>query len=230
MTKQLLITGANRGIGLALTRLYCEAGWDVIACCRAPEAAAHLMELLEEYEGLELFELDVTDFDAVSELADELESRPIDLLINNAGFYGPKGVEFGFTDPESWHQVFTINCIAPMKLSEAFFPHLAKAKGVIANMSSKMGSMTDNTSGGAYLYRSSKAALNSVTRSLAIDLAPAGIKVLALHPGWVQTEMGGPNALIDTRTSAAGIKAVIDNLDERTHGRLVDFSGQVIPW
>ena len=230
MTQQVLITGANRGIGLMLTELYCKADWEVIACCREPANAKALMALLEQYEGLEVFELDVTDYDAVEALADELGSRPIDLLLNNAGYYGPKEVAFGNTDVDEWRQVFEINCIAPMKLCEAFYPQLAMAKGIIANVSSMMGSMGDNQGGGAYLYRSSKAALNSVTKSLALDLAPAGIKAVALHPGWVQTDMGGPNALINTETSAKGLMQVIAHLSDSQNGHLVDYQGRILPW
>ncbi|MEL4408105.1 SDR family oxidoreductase [Shewanella algae] len=227
---QLLITGANRGIGLALTQVYLAAGWDVLACCRDPETADELLDLVNEFQGLEVFALDVTDYEAVADLAAELEGRGLDLLLNNAGYYGPKGLLLGQLPVDEWRTVFEVNSIAPCKLAEAFLPHLIQAKGIIANISSKVGSMADNQSGGGYLYRSSKAALNSITKSLALDLANVGVKVVALHPGWVQTSMGGPNALIDVGTSAAGMKQLLDNLSQAQSGGFYDYCGNSIPW
>ena len=227
---QLLITGANRGIGLALTQVYLAAGWDVLACCRDPETADELLDLVNEFQGLEVFALDVTDYEAVAELAAELEGRGLDLLLNNAGYYGPKGLLLGQLPVDEWRTVFEVNSIAPCKLAEAFLPHLIQAKGIIANISSKVGSMADNQSGGGYLYRSSKAALNSITKSLALDLADVGVKAVALHPGWVQTSMGGPNALIDVDTSAAGMKQLLDNLSQAQSGGFYDYCGNSIPW
>ncbi|GAB1081542.1 SDR family oxidoreductase [Shewanella algae] len=227
---QLLITGANRGIGLALTQVYLAAGWDVLACCRDPEKADELLDLVNEFQGLEVFALDVTDYEAVADLAAELEGRGLDLLLNNAGYYGPKGLLLGQLPVDEWRTVFEVNSIAPCKLAEAFLPHLIQAKGIIANISSKVGSMADNQSGGGYLYRSSKAALNSITKSLALDLADVGVKAVALHPGWVQTSMGGPNALIDVDTSAAGMKQLLDNLSQAQSGGFYDYCGNSIPW
>ncbi|MBO2628821.1 SDR family oxidoreductase [Shewanella algae] len=227
---QLLITGANRGIGLALTQVYLAAGWDVLACCRDPETADELLDLVNEFQGLEVFALDVTDYEAVADLAEELEGRGLDLLLNNAGYYGPKGLLLGQLPVDEWRTVFEVNSIAPCKLAEAFLPHLIQAKGIIANISSKVGSMADNQSGGGYLYRSSKAALNSITKSLALDLADVGVKAVALHPGWVQTSMGGPNALIDVDTSAAGMKQLLDNLSQAQSGGFYDYCGNSIPW
>ncbi|BCV40951.1 SDR family oxidoreductase [Shewanella algae] len=227
---QLLITGANRGIGLALTQVYLAAGWDVLACCRDPETADELLDLVNEFQGLEVFALDVTDYEAVADLVAELEGRGLDLLLNNAGYYGPKGLLLGQLPVDEWRTVFEVNSIAPCKLAEAFLPHLIQAKGIIANISSKVGSMADNQSGGGYLYRSSKAALNSITKSLALDLANVGVKAVALHPGWVQTSMGGPNALIDVDTSAAGMKQLLDNLSQAQSGGFYDYCGNSIPW
>ncbi|MFV0508255.1 MAG: SDR family oxidoreductase [Shewanella algae] len=227
---QLLITGANRGIGLALTQVYLAAGWDVLACCRDPETADELLDLVNEFQGLEVFALDVTDYEAVADLAAELEGRGLDLLLNNAGYYGPKGLQLGQLPVDEWRTVFEVNSIAPCKLAEAFLPHLIQAKGIIANISSKVGSMADNQSGGGYLYRSSKAALNSITKSLALDLANVGVKAVALHPGWVQTSMGGPNALIDVDTSAAGMKQLLDKLSQAQSGGFYDYCGNSIPW
>ncbi|QSX28597.1 SDR family oxidoreductase [Shewanella cyperi] len=230
MHHSVLITGANRGIGLALTRVYLEAGSDVIACCRHPYDAKELQSLLDEHEGLEVFELDVTSAESIAALAEDLVGRPLNLIINNAGVYGPNGVCIGNTPAAEWLKVFEVNSIAPMKMVEALLPNLMAARGTVANMSSKMGSMADNDSGRAYIYRSSKAALNAVTKSLAIDLTDKGIIAVALHPGWVQTEMGGPNAPLESKASAAGLKRLLDGLSLVDSGGFYDFQGNKVPW
>ncbi|MBE1275539.1 SDR family oxidoreductase [Enterovibrio baiacu] len=229
--KHLLITGANRGIGLALTTLYLNAGWQVDACCRDPESADELNALTSTFDSLQIHELDVTDHAAIDALSTELTSREFDLIINNAGYYGPKGDRFGSTDMDEWRKVLDINTLAPLKIAEAFHGQLLAGKpGVYAALSSKVGSMTDNTSGGGYIYRSSKAALNAVVKSLSIDLAPQGIIAVALHPGWVKTEMGGPNALISSQESAQGLFDVLAALKHEDSGKFLNYDGQVLPW
>ncbi|MGF1730864.1 SDR family oxidoreductase [Photobacterium kasasachensis] len=231
MQKNALITGANRGVGLALVKAYLSAGWRIYACCRHIADAAELQQLQANNTALTLHQLNVTDYQAVTALSQEMADVTLDLLINNAGYYGPKGYGFGNTDIDEWRKVLEINTIAPLKLAEAFYPQLlAKQPGIIANLSSKVGSMTENTSGGGYIYRSSKAALNSVAKSLSNDLSPQGIISVALHPGWVQTEMGGPNALITPDASAAGLKQVLDQLTLEDSGSFIDFQGQQLPW
>ncbi|MPS30911.1 MULTISPECIES: SDR family oxidoreductase [unclassified Salinivibrio] len=235
MTPTLLITGANRGIGLALTELYLEHGWQVIACCRFPGSAPHLMTLKNRYSTLTTYGLDVTDHTAIQQLALQLIDTPIHLLINNAGLYGPKGYQFGDVDTAAWREVLEVNTIAPLVIAEHFTPHLEKASQsghtpIFAFLSSKVGSMSDNQSGGGYIYRSSKAALNAVIKSLSIDLRSKGIRSIALHPGWVQTQMGGPNALINTATSAQGLKYVLDTLTDSQNGNFIDYQGQEIGW
>ncbi|CAG0960908.1 C-factor [Methylophilaceae bacterium] len=226
----LLITGANRGIGLEFVRQYAEAGWQVIACCRWPDDAKALHAIADGTDDqVEIHPLDVSDFAEIDALALLLQGRQIDLLINNAGVY-PHG-DFGGTDYEAWAEAFHINTMAPMKMAEAFAGHVASS-GLkkIVTLSSKMGRLDDNTSGGSYIYRSTKTAVNMVMKSLAIDLKPMGIAVAALHPGWVQTEMGGPNALIDTQQSVAGLRQVIEQLTLENSGRFVAYDGKVIPW
>ncbi|OOF20684.1 short-chain dehydrogenase [Salinivibrio sp. IB574] len=235
MTPTLFITGANRGIGLALTELYLEHGWQVIACCRFPGSAPHLMTLKNRYTTLSTHALDVTDHAAVQQLASELSDIPIHLLINNAGLYGPKGYAFGEVDTAAWRDVLEVNTIAPLVTAEYFTPHLTKARHsghtpIFAFLSSKVGSMSDNQSGGGYIYRSSKAALNAVIKSLSIDLRDQGIRAVALHPGWVQTQMGGPNALINTQESAQGLKQVLDTLTDSQNGSFIDYQGKEIGW
>lgn len=229
MSFTVFITGANRGIGLSLTQLYLANGWQVHATTRNLASSDELVTLSDQHSSLTLHELDVTDYQQVSKLAHDLPV--IDLLINNAGYYGPKGSGFGNTDVEEWRKVFEINTIAPLKLVEAFYPLIRQSQvKKIACISSKVGSMTENTSGGGYIYRSSKAALNSVVKSLSNDLADQGFTVLALHPGWVLTDMGGPNALIDTDTSAKGLSKVIEQSTQSNSGQFINYDGTELPW
>jgi len=225
----LFITGANRGIGLEMVKQFAQSNWQISACCRNPATATELSALAQENTDIKLYALDVTDYQAVTNLADELKGVSFDLLINNAGIYGPKGSSLDNLDIEAWRQVFETNTIAPLKLIQAFTPHVAASEGKrIAVLSSKMGSISDNQSGSAYIYRSSKTALNQVIKSLSIDLSPQGIQVIALHPGWVRTEMGGPNGLIDTTESVAGLKSVMTS--EIKTGHFYNYDGSEIAW
>lgn len=225
----VFITGANRGIGLALVQQYLDLGYQVHASYRDVSSSSELLTLEQQHTNLHCHQLDVTNYSAVSQLKSKLPA--IDLLINNAGYYGPKGYGFGNTDVEQWRLAMEINVIAPLKLVETFYPLLEQGQlKKIACLSSKVGSMTENTSGGGYIYRSSKAALNSVVKSLHNDLSVKGFTVLALHPGWVQTEMGGPNALIDTRESASGLIRVIEASTQENSGSFTDYRGNPIPW
>ncbi|MGD8109549.1 SDR family oxidoreductase [Vibrio sp. TRT 17S01] len=225
----VFITGANRGIGFSLAKIYLAKGWQVHATYRSNTHANELLSLIDQYPKLHCHQLDITNYKEVTKLSSQLPQ--IDLLINNAGYYGPKGYGFGHTDVDEWRKVFEINTIAPLKLVESFCENMRNSQiKKIACLSSKVGSMTENTSGGGYIYRSSKAALNSVVKSLSNDLTPQGFTVLALHPGWVQTEMGGPNALIDTETSASGLIKVIDNATIQHSGEFLNYEGQMIPW
>ncbi|EDP58166.1 SDR family oxidoreductase [Vibrio sp. AND4] len=229
MSQTVFITGANRGIGLSLAELYLQQGDQVHATSRNLAESKELQALASAFTKLTIHELDVTNYQQVAQLANQLPA--IDLLINNAGYYGPKGNGFGNTDIEEWRQVLEINTIAPLKLVEAFYPLLHQAKSKkIACISSKVGSMTENTSGGGYIYRSSKAALNSVVKSLSNDLTSEGFIVLALHPGWVRTAMGGPNALIDAQTSAAGLAKIIEQSSQENSGQFINYDGTQLPW
>ncbi|MGR5176279.1 SDR family oxidoreductase [Vibrio parahaemolyticus] len=227
--KTVFITGANRGIGLALAKKFLEAGYQVHATYRSASSAHELLSLEVSESNLITHALDVTNYEATQRLASQLPM--LDMVINNAGYYGPKGYGFGNTDVDEWRKVLEINTIAPLKLIEALYPKLIDSKvKKIACLSSKVGSMTENTSGGGYIYRSSKAALNSVVKSLSNDLSSQGFTVLALHPGWVQTEMGGPNALISTTESANGLFQVIEHAVIDDSGRFINYSGEMLPW
>lgn len=227
----VLITGANRGLGLEFARQYAEKGWRVLATCRAPE---HAVELNALDGDVQVFALDVCDFGAVAGLAAELSGTAIDVLINNAGIYGPKGASLDAMDASVanvWEQVMRTNVMAPLFITRSFAPHVAASTlKRVAVLSSKMGSMADNTSGGSYIYRSSKAAVNALVKSLSHDLAQDGILVAALHPGWVLTDMGGPNALIDTAQSVTGMRRVIEGLPATSSGGFFAYDGAEIPW
>lgn len=227
---QLLITGANRGIGLEFVRQYAAAGYRVFACCREPHHAVALTSLAASSgERISLHRLDVSDFQQIEQLTADLHGQAIDLLINNAGIY--PNAAFGSLDYDAWHKAFLINTMAPAKMLECFVEHLAASRlRKVATLSSKMGSIADNGSGGSPLYRSSKAALNMVMKNLAIELKPRGIATCTLHPGWVKTDMGGANALITAEQSVAGMRQVIDRLTAQNSGRFTGYDGQEIPW
>lgn len=221
----ILITGASRGIGLEFARQYKEDGWDVIATCRTPDRADELNAL-----GVEVHALDVADFREIAALSGRLADRAIDVLINNAGLYG-SDQSFGCTDPDEWTTLLRVNAMAPLKMAEAFAGHVTRGqRRIIASVTSKMGSIEDNKSGGAYLYRSSKAALNAVNKSLSVDLKDRGIICIVLHPGWVKTDMGGAGALIPAQQSVTGMRRIVENATAAHSGRFFNHDGQEIPW
>ena len=228
----VLITGANRGLGLEFCRQYAEAGWKVLACCRHPEQADKLRELAGARPLVSLHCLDVGRFEQIDALARELADQPIDVLLNNAGVYGDsRETGFGALDYETWRRVVEVNALAPVKLAEAFLPQVGRgSRRLIVAITSLMGSMADNTSGGSILYRSSKAALNAAMKSLSIDLRARGIGVLLLHPGWVKTDMGGPNAPTSPEASVAGMRRAIEAYRPEDSGRFLDFRGEALPW
>jgi len=231
MTETILITGSNRGIGLELVHQYAAQGWQVLACCRHPDQATALNRLGEQFPDITLHMLDVAQQDQVQQLAAHLHDCTIDILFNNAGIYGPSDAVFGNTDEARWLECLHTNVIAPMKMMEAFLTPVAASKHkLIATMSSKMGSMADNGSGGSYIYRSSKAALNAIMKSAAIDLAPSGVKVAILHPGWVKTDMGGSNAEISVAESVDRMREILDTVTPENSGSFFDIDGSTIPW
>ena len=226
---QVLITGANRGLGLEFTKQYAADGWRVLACCRHPQSALDLQALAAAYSNVKIYALDVADFAQIDALAVQLKDESIDVLINNAGVYPASS--FGDTNYDDWANGFKVNSMAPLKMAEAFVQHITRSQlKKIATLTSKMGSIDDNTSGESYSYRSSKTAVNMVMKSLSIDLKPYGISVVTLHPGWVQTDMGGSNALISAQTSVNGLRKVIADLSLVTTGQFIAYDGKAIPW
>lgn len=232
MTKPtVLITGANRGIGLKLTEQFALDEWQVIACCRNPNEADQLQALAKEQAAIEIHALDVTNYAQMSDLAKQLSHRSIDILLSNAGIFGSKGVGFGDIDAREFQQVLEVNTIAPLMLVQNFVDHVAASnRKLVAVISSKVGSIADNSGGGVYAYRSSKTAVNQVVKCLSIDLADRGISVISLHPGWVQTEMGGPDAEITTGQSVSGLKQILQSAGMHQSGQFIEYDGNNIPW
>lgn len=229
MANRLLITGANRGLGLEFAKQYATDGWEVIATCRNPDEAKGLQSLKTHFNNISIMKLDVANFDEIHQVAESLKNVTIDLLINNAGIYLDR--ETNKINVEDWMETFKVNSIAPVLLINAFKNHLANSELKKAvTLSSKMGSIDDNTKGGSYLYRTSKAAVNMAIKTASIDLKPLGIIVATLHPGWVQTDMGGPDGLIDIPTSVNGLRLVIKNLSLTNTGKFIDYQGKLIAW
>jgi len=228
----LLITGANRGIGLELSKHYLSQGWQVHACCRNPKDANALNDLAQQYEELlTVHALEVTNEKQMDALKESLLNKPVDILLNNAGVYALGASQFGKTDDKAWDEAVSVNLVAPMKMMEHFVENVSISdKKIIASMSSKMGSMDDNGSGGAYAYRATKAALNAVMVSAAHDLRHLDITALILHPGWVRTDMGGPNGEISSEESAQMLAKILDNCSIEDSGTFFDIDGSTIPW
>src|SRR5512134_1867009 len=190
-TGTVLITGAGRGLGLEFARQYAADGWHVIGCCRSPDKAGDLKKLGRH---VETHALDVTSADSIQHLAKALAGKPVDVLLNNAGLHGDRRM-FGETDVALWKQIFEVNTIAPVQILAALLENVAASHHrKVVNISSKVGSIGDNPTGGSYAYRSSKTALNMAMANAAHELKARGITILLIHPGWVQTDMGGPGA------------------------------------
>lgn len=220
---QVIITGANRGIGLAITRILASRGDQVVAVCR--ETSDELDQLADQV----ITGIDVADANSVSGLTTVLaELCPkVDVLINNAGIFENETLDnMAFDQIERQLQ---INAIAPLRMTMAILPLMSEG-GKVANITSRMGSMADNTSGGYYGYRASKAALNAFGKSLAMDLEPRGIAVAQLHPGFVQTRMVNFAGDITPEGAATGLVSRIDALDLRTTGTFWHANGDTLPW
>ncbi len=231
MPKTTLITGANRGIGLAMARLAAERGDRVLAAARRPGAALALADLARQNRNVSVLNLDVTDPEEMVAAAAAIENAPIDLLICNAGQYLARG---GLDDPEytfdAWHTMMMTNVAGVFFTVRAFLSRLTQAaEPKIAIVSSIMAS-SERAPGGSYIYRASKAAATNLARNLAIDLKAQGIAVGAYHPGWVRTEMGGPGATVDGEESAKGLMQRFDTLTLATTGVFEDYRGEAIPF
>ena len=225
-SKTVLITGANRGLGLEFARQYADAGWRVIGTARKPEKAKELADL-----GVRLMQLDVADAASVAKLAADLDDQPIDLLINNAGMANRDGMSFETLSFEGIERVLQVNTIGPMRVTRALLPHLRLGKGKqIVHITSGLGSIEENTEGGFYGYRESKAALNMFNRSLAVNLKEEGFTCVVMSPGWVRTDMGGPQAKLSPEESITGMKKVIDGLSAEDTGTFQSWDGTIRAW
>jgi NAD(P)-dependent dehydrogenase (short-subunit alcohol dehydrogenase family) len=224
----IFITGAGRGIGLGFTEHYLNRGHNVFACYRSE--SDNLSKLAEAWNELTLMQWDVTRT-AEKTLIDALPQQ-IDLLINNAGIYGPKkdGQSLQKVTAEAMHEVFDIDTVAPLRVVQTLLPRLTRPGAMIANISSKMGSSADNSSGGTYAYRAAKAALIIISKSMAVDLQGDGINVITLHPGWVRTSMVDFTGLVDVSESVTGMAKVIDNIHDYQPGDFVAFDGSLVPY
>ncbi len=226
MTSTVLITGTNRGIGLELARLYAAGEWRVLACCRAPEQAHALSG-----HDVELHRLDVADPSTIDALKANIGDTAIDLLINNAGVGGGDRQSFGDIDYAAWEQTLITNTFGPYRMVEALVDNVAASAGkTIANISSLMGSITEYDEGDEYIYRSSKTALNMVMHNLSVDLKARGITVLAFHPGWVRTDMGGSEARLSPEESAAALRQSIAAATFKDTGAFLNYDGAPLPW
>ena len=223
----VLVTGANRGLGLEFARQYAAAGWRVLAACRDPDAARDLRAL----PGVAVHRMDVADGGQIEAASKALAAESIDLLVNNAATNVFANNTFGDVDDAVWERMLRVNVIGSYRVAEAFTPHVARsARKAMLFISSRAGSITDMLSGGRYQYRSSKAALNAVVKMLALDLQAKGIICTAVHPGWVRTDMGGQGAPIDPTTSVTALRALVDRLEPHHNGRFINYDGQELRW
>jgi NAD(P)-dependent dehydrogenase (short-subunit alcohol dehydrogenase family) len=222
----VVITGASRGLGFEFAKQYKADGWSVIATCRDPAKADALKAL-----GVRIEALDVDSAAQTKALAERLSGESIDLLILNAGIYGPRTTGYQDLDEGAWAEVLRTNVMAPLRLAVAMAETLSNGgMKKLAFVSSRMGSIGANDSGGAYIYRSSKAALNAVIKSFALDTRELGLTAISLHPGWVRTDMGGPSAAIDPTTSVTGMRAVVAKAQFSDSGSFFNYDGAEIPW
>ena len=233
----VLITGANRGLGLEFARQYADEGWSVIATCRDPSAATELADVACVNDRMEVRALDVADLGAVDALADDLGNRPIDVLLLNAGVFGPKRQanndlrqSFGHIDYDILESILHVNAVAPLKLAERFAKNVASSeqKKIVA-ISSTLGSITEGEPG-LYAYRTSKAALNMLMATVARDLAEEGVIVTVFCPGWVKTDMGGPDASLDATESIGRLRELVATLTAADSGAFISQDGRRIPW
>ena len=228
----VLITSANRGLGLEFAVQYLADGWHVYAACRQPQSAEKLQRLArDEKDQLDTLAMDVTNASSIKRAAAKMRDSAIDVLINSAGITGKPGQKTGNVDYASWAQVLDVNTMGALRVTEAFVDHVARSdRKLIVTITSGMGSLADNTSGGSIAYRSSKAAVNMVMRSAAIDLAPRGISCVLVNPGWVRTDMGGAGAPLSAHESVTALRRLIETLGPKQSGKFFNYDGRKYPW
>ncbi len=226
----VLITGANRGIGLALTKAYAGRRDKVFAGVRATSDRFELDQLAKAMPNwIDVIEMDVADPAGIGRARRRLEAEPIDVLINNAGVGGPERQSATDMDFDGLMETLNVNAIAPLRVANAFLPNVKAARGKIVTLSSQMGQVQSAASD-SLAYRVSKAAVNKLMRGLASELKPQGIPVLIVHPGWVKTEMGGEGAQLTPDQSASQIQKLVDRLDLASTGRFLAWNGKELAW
>lgn len=221
MTKNVLITGANRGIGLSLCSAYRSLGYNVVGVCRKPS------DELADVAHKVIDDIDITSSEDCARLSNKLTDTPVDVLVNNAGILSRQTLDN--MDYDAMEHQFRVNAIGTLRVCEVLLDHLS-AQGKIAIITSRMGSITDNSSGGSYGYRMSKAAVNAAGKSLSLDLAPRNIPVGLYHPGWVQTDMTGGSGDITPEASAGRLTRLIEKLDMSNTGSFWHSNGEILPW
>lgn len=233
----VLITGANRGLGLEHTRQYLAKDWEVLACCRSPVEATELNALAEDNDTLKIYQLDVINHAEVEQLANQLSGTKIDVLLNNAGILGAdltKGLQHQTLSNMSydvWRELLEVNVLAPFKMIAAFQEHVASSDmKIIMMMSSSLGSISGNTMGGVHGYRTTKASLNMLTKGLAAELEPLGITIFSMAPGWCKTDMGTDLADVEVAHSVAGQQQVISEIQFSDSGSWYDYNGDLVNW
>ena len=227
----VLITGANRGLGLGFVRSFLEKNVNVICTSRNISGSKELLKCKKKHpNNIEILELDLLKENTEKTLSDLLSDKPIDILINNAGV-GSSNQNFDVVSSKPWLEVLKVNLIAPLMITQSIIENIKKSSAKkIYFLSSQLGSIAENTSGGMYIYRSSKTGLNQVVKSLSVDLRVHGITVVSLHPGWVKTDMGGPNAPVSIEDNIEGMMRVIKTTDIRDTGRFLNYDGRELPW
>ena len=228
---RIVITGSSRGLGLEFVKQYAEAGHRVFALARRPDALP--LSELATMDGVTAIACDVVDAAACEAAVAQIgqATEGIDLLLNNAGVAGNTGDRFGNLDFDDVRTVLEVNSIAPVRMSELCAPLLRRGRDArIVHVTSRMGSIEDNDSGGWWAYRMSKAALNMACKNMALELRGAGIATMVVHPGWVRTDMGGGGASLSIAESVQGMRDVIDTLDMGRSGMFFDYTGTALPW
>jgi NAD(P)-dependent dehydrogenase (short-subunit alcohol dehydrogenase family) len=245
----VFITGCSRGLGLEFVKQLTQLSnppKHIFATCRDPDTATELQEVAGKNANVHIHKFDVLNYESFPSVVQWVETSlgpdgVLNLLINNAGIYQPEQTLDTIT-PEKMTIEFETNAVSPLMLTKAFLPLLKKAaaasadsplsvsRAAVVNITSRMGSIEDNTSGGSYAYRTSKAALNMVTKTLSVDLKPHGILAIVLHPGWAMTKMGGKGALITATESVSGLLRVMEGLKDEHSGKFISFKGDNLPW
>jgi NAD(P)-dependent dehydrogenase (short-subunit alcohol dehydrogenase family) len=228
---RVVVTGANRGLGLGLARAYAARGDEVWATARKPSEAVELQALSRDSAGkVRVHELDVRSDEQARALAAAIGDAPVDVVINNAGVSGKWSTSLQTFDAEEALRCFDVNALGAIRVTRALLPNLRAARGKIVNVTSLMGSIADNSSGRGYAYRMSKAALNMATRNIAHEVKGFGGIALALHPGWVKTEMGGEGAPEEIRDAVARIVGTIERASAESSGKFWHAKGNELPW